>query len=382
MINKKNDEWDIESTFDTHYINIANKNKSRGLTIGLEHEFFLLKSNNKPADINDSQNFLKLFAKKSHWRITEKKHGYITMLGRDCKNGSYNSLKYEYPPHLMEIAFGYSTDLHTLHEIVSDFFNIAKIIAKQVGLKLNNLPYRNDIIPNLKLLKNIESNQYNLHKSRKIIAHNKNISDINIIEFPSYTASTQVHIGGFNFVNNDVLKNLYTIEPITNYLSLKNFIDSSSVFKNRWKNYTKLFGDTSLFLFPQTEGWGYKQWRDHLINEYLKIKNINLDIIEFVESARDLQIIKPKIYGTIEFRSSPAQPDIKNIMNLAAMKLAQSILSLEGFFFNYTEEASKVWNRIILDPTLYETYILKFNKKLKKIFSNRKLGEEIYLLDR
>jgi hypothetical protein len=68
----------------------------------------------------------------------------------------------------------------------------------------------------------------------------------------------------------------------------------------------------------------------------------------FLISARDNQVIKPRIFGTLEFRSAPARRAGRYVLALAALRLGVSAFALErsihsSLRMSYPEACRRWW---------------------------------------
>lgn len=332
---------------------------NKGLSFGIEHEFFLF-NGTKTASLNDSQLFLNEFSKRKGWKKYLDKNNLIDKVGYDEKNG-YHALKYEYPPHMLEIAIGYSRNYEEFSNKTLLLLSEIEETANSIGLRVVHTPSIPNANIDKKSLKKMESKQLQLHYNRKKIAFDKNIYDENIYEFPSRIAATQIHIGGFNWIENDnFLEKVYIYEPIVNYLILSLFKSPQKTFKERWQGYNNLFDDFKLFGFPGKDKWGFDLWKKELLLEF-KSKGKDQNIIEFINNSRDLQLIRPKTYGTLEFRSTPGLDNIKNFDYLCRIRIAQCLCAENSEFkpFSY-KESKHIWNDIFASPEKYKKQIDDF----------------------
>ena len=312
------------------------------LTIGVEHEFFLLNTNGTPADHAQSQDFLQKIANLKHWRIYKTSHdpavgNYISRVSKESKYG-FCALKYDHHPHLLEIAFPYFDNLHDLYSIISSTLADFKEVAQQLSLQLSSSSFLDGQAPESPL-----QDFVNLRSYRKTVLeeNSKEISP-DLYNYAASIAATQTHIGGSNWWNNKTLVSaLYTFEPeilFINFESLNTNLSFEVFLKKRWLGYLTVFEKSPLIGYPAFDDWNIENWVSALLKSPLcgpatsswsgrtweildtKPKDFS-DLNYFITAVRDLQIIRPKLFGTLEFRSDAALPTAEAIIRMAAIRL-------------------------------------------------------------
>ena len=110
--------------------------------------------------------------------------------------------------------------------------------------------------------------------------------------------------------------------------------------KDRWSYYYKVFEKFPLLGFPNYVNWNRVQWYEDLYN-FSYSDNPDSSI----HKLRDLQIIRPRMFGTVEFRSDSSQSNIDSILNLSALRLGQFLLAAEGKNLQLPSysEACRLW---------------------------------------
>ena len=86
------------------------RSKSRSVpTFGLEHEVFICDYGSNELNYSDFkiQKLFKHLVKYFDWKVTGSINGRVKSLGKDNLNGTFNSIKMEFPCHLLELATGY-----------------------------------------------------------------------------------------------------------------------------------------------------------------------------------------------------------------------------------------------------------------------------------
>jgi hypothetical protein len=155
------------------------------------------------------------------------------------------------------------------------------------------------------------------------------------INYAAVIAATQTHVGGTQWwKTKKFISNLYSFEPEILLIS------SSKSHSSRWAGYSAVFRGMPLVGFPDLPSWSMESWTKALFHSPLagpeeaswsgrtladgtefpfKLEPSPWDA--FLKSVRDMQIIRPKIFGTLEFRADPAQRDADNILAMAALRL-------------------------------------------------------------
>ena len=368
--------------FDKYFFDLTTGLVKKGLTLGLEQEFFLVHLNGKPADLKISQFFFQKLIDQKYLQVREKHENYFLRLGIENSNDTYNSLKYEFPPHLLEISYGHFTDLNQLNENVQRTMQQLDECAFACDLRVLNVPHFNQAKADLSILRELNHLQLDLFRNRQEIAKTKGIFEERIAQFPAYIASTQFHIGGLNWAKDShIINSLYSFEPFICYLAhkqceIKLKTKLSEIYQNRWLGYQSMFDDTSLFGIPKESQWSFEHWKNNFSNNY----NTPNDVINDVKNKRDLSFIKPRHIGTLEFRSLPALSSTKEILRFAAYRLAQSLLAKENkTLLNDLGQVRSVWDKIFLSPEIFQDQINLFKKLSFDVLVARDKGEERYL---
>jgi hypothetical protein len=120
-----------------------------------------------------------------------------------------------------------------------------------------------------------------------------------------------------------ILSSLYRREPalLTGEIVLLGAdAPSREVVRERWDAYRSgCFGP--LVGFPQLPEWTGDKWRSALHQAPHLEKPVPEGPEAFLASVRDNQIIKPRRFGTLEFRSAPALESGRKVLALAALRL-------------------------------------------------------------
>ncbi len=376
---------DLYEVWEESCIYQLKKKSLSGLSIGIEIEFFLQSGDQRLADLDDSQRFFRrlkeIFANKDpglrveNEEINEK--DCIFALKYQTSKNSWISISYEYSPHLLEVSFNHQNNLHKIKENMNMIFNDLEQAARSSKLQLNFNGLLSE--EEIKSISNaLNKSQKDLQESRlQMLNQGPYANDTKLANFPSYLAATHIHISGYAWwEDQEFINRLYSIEPFL-------MLEAKGVnFKERWSLYYKLFNDFSLVGFPNYQKWNLQEWIQALYNEsYLpskeKVKNFNS-----INKLRDLQIIRPRAIGTIEFRSDSAQKTVDSILRLAALRLGQYILAqkpLEDFFPDY-KSARELWlNQMNSGKDFDESTKKKVFDRIKNALKDRDQGEELFI---
>ncbi len=299
-------------------------NQSGVITIGLELEIFLRDSNDQLSSLDQSQEFLKKLSELPHWKIFQRsdQSQYITRVSFELENGKYHSVKYEHPPHLIELALSYFDNILELKEHLHSSLSDMHQAAHQAGLKLDINANAEPTKLDWPLINKIEGRFENLSNSRKKLFNhfNQEIVDESKINFTTYTAATQYHIGGIRWWNQnpEFMNRIHQNE----FLISANAFKTKKEFDTRWDSYRYVFRQMKLLGFPQIDNWTFENWIQTMIQD----NPFESNLIKM----RDLEIIKPKWIGTIEFRSDPATKDLDLIIAQAALRLGSYLNAMKS----------------------------------------------------
>jgi hypothetical protein len=356
-----------------------------GLSIGLELEFFLLDSNQSPVGLESSQAFLHslltLYQSRGHVNIEEEILNGKKCLSRiKCPIGStaWNSIGYEYPPHMLEVSLSYHPSLVTLKAELKSFLEDASRCAEALGLTICLQASLNE--KQQSEMQRIEnSTQRVLRQSRlEMLESGPFASEHKVADFPAYLAATHFHIGGYQWWNiPGFVENLYRLEPFV-------MLEAKGIgFKERWSNYLKVFHNFSLVGFPSTNSWTHDWWMEELFKTSYQRQQGSIDSAYALNKLRDLQVIRPRAIGTIEFRSDAAQSSCDEVMRLAALRLGQFLIAqkkLPDWIPSYAV-SQKLWKlQMDIGKDLNEDLKSLVLSEIESQITQRGLGEEVLFL--
>lgn len=374
------------------------------LTTGVEVEFFAFDNSGKPATIEHTQKFIKEIINIYGWSpSTDRSQADIetSSASRELSNGRYSKLKYEYPPHLMEVAFTFFPNLNDLYREIKTVWIDLQTAASIAGITLKFDPF---ISPDLVLdISNNSTKTDHLNASREIYLRNQNkpFSKSDLL-FTAYTAGTQIQLGGLDWFNNpNLVHSLYDLEsqnPLYgNTLAAGDIVVGQNNLHRRVEIYKKCFPNMSLVGFPDLSEWTIDTWVESLLRgplgygapkslqgfSYLEISPENRPpIAEVIAALRDQQFIKPRVLGTIEFRADPSLNSPEKLIALAAWRLGQAILAINSADSTLPDfrELGKKWqqNRTHCTESAAKSASIAVDRAIKALAARGK-GEEVFL---
>jgi hypothetical protein len=365
----------IEEQLKCKLLEKYSKHKIEALpTVGVEHEFFLVDEFGSPASLQQSQMFLQALSALPSWTVYRKVmidggSEFITQLSRD-HSGKYSAVKYEFPPHLLEVAFSYHSDLDELSREIFSIWADLLTACRNSRMHIWSVPAIASPKLDFEKIYKIDHNQRSLVESRIgcFIDGNREVNQ-EAVNFPAFIAATQVHIGGYDWWNSpSIVRNLYLLEPHMQSFSYSLLKGSgarkSETLKSRWFLYREVFQDLKLLGFPDLRDWSFHDWVGALCDSPLVMSksevgyipnlrslqnSTSVDFLLHIAKARDLQIIKPKLIGTLEFRADPSLPGPDQILALAVARLAQyhcAISMMDHGADSYAEARKEWWSNV------------------------------------
>lgn len=341
------------------YIDKRLSKQTGEVRIGVESEFFLFKGD-ELVTLDESQNFLEEIRKTGIFYVREmfRNSNLIKKLSMDTVDNGYYTIKYEYPPHLLEVAYGHYSSVSELLDSLNFIESMLLEVSKKLDIDIRYLPSVDPTLVDFSVVQKVDHIQAVLLKDRKIIAEKKNLS-FNQSEFPAYIASNQVTISGTNWIEQkNFISILYTLEPTINYIykifacrkwpNLVKFED----FRKRNKLYALSFGDYELFGYPNSTSWSPDKWIS-FSKKNAKVANNVSSIFDI----RDLQFIKPKKTGALEFRDTLSVGGKESLFFISCVRLAVYLLSndfgtREIGVVNLRDKSLSSYNRIRINIDL------------------------------
>jgi hypothetical protein len=138
---------------------------------------------------------------------------------------------------------------------------------------------------------------------------------------------------------------LYVAEPENAMVAYAAFAGGADdVRAHRWQGYLDVFKGLPLVYYPSFSPWTIDAWVEALLSTPLAglhdaswsarlmgdVAVADSELPALLDDARDLQLIKPRMYGTIEFRGDPAQPTAVDIVRVASARRVAVTSSLNA----------------------------------------------------
>lgn len=366
--------------------------QSAEISVGVEHEFFIFKKSGGVADWGDAQNFFKKMAHQRGW-VFSSGTGMDAMVSRQYSRNRFAKIKFEYPPHLLEIAFTYDTNLNVLEAGFTEVWQQVSSAAEASDLMVVNTPF----LPQSAIEQVIQLSsrpEYDYSRYRSSIADGGDPNPLTY-QFPLYTASTQIHVGGINWWRDfSAIENIYAFESILwiygSLLLTSCTSEAASLYTRRRELYTQCFPTLQLVGFPDFDKWTLDHWARAMISgpmigdadflsEGLSYAEADqsIPISDVFARLRDCQYVRPRIMGTIEFRGDAAVPTVNAVMALAALRLGICLNAHRSLVPSY-DLARQRWIKGVFADNFEENY----RETIEMIYETlvaRGLGEERFL---
>ena len=322
------------------------------LTVGVEHEMFL-NVGERPCSHDESQNLFKALT-RTGWQVTSiEDFGF----GPDIASltpayDSHTYLKYEQHPYLIELAFDFRSNLFDLETLIIQVLTDLNVAARSIGLSISASPFC-CVSPDHPATRSEAALQKSLRAYRRELLEKQGRPvDPTLDNFSAVIAATQVQVGGLEWWTDHRLINaLYSYEvPLlgASYLCCALNEPAENAAARRWSGYAETLRGLPLVGFPNLDQWTNSSWIDALI----RTPTINRIAIErpedFFVSVRDLQIIRPRVFGTLEFRGDPAQASVEGILAMAAIRLGCRIGARHGYYLPGSFQAHRTnwWHHV------------------------------------
>lgn len=378
------------------------------LTVGVEHEFFLVDQENKPANAQVSQEFMLHIASLPGWNASEnfsfnEVSKIVWRISHRDNKETLTSLKYKHHPHHFELTTPLCPDMHELKNKLERKLVLIENAAQKFNLKvfsqsLLGVPsFQKSVMSDIPYYADMRNFRTKLYlKSGEAV-------DSEAVNFPAVMASSKTVIGGVNWYKQpEILQRLYLIEPKIQSLILPrksswNGADIQEVLRRRWNGILAPHKFSPLVGFPRIVEWNIEEWLNALMRMPLPgpkdkpwtARTLN----ELKESPfgspssllnrmSEFQMIAPDYNGSVKFNSDPTQTDLKYLMNLVAFRLGLTAVAALGFTPKSTLiQSEKEWKKRIngeepLKSKEAPAYFAAADKGLRL----RKQAEEKYLV--
>lgn len=397
-------EDQIESYLTEQVSKARGRNPFQGATVGLEQEFFVFKSDGKtPAELADTQSFLKELSSRDGWVKIESKErpdsAVWTRVSYEHENSRYTAIKYEFPPHLLEIAFTYYDSIHDLNCDIEARWKDIQATADACHLKIALKPFIDPPALNFEDQISVDPKLPALAESRRVYFKRRGEEvDARTVDFPSFVAATQTQVGiPYAWGNEKFMHRLYALE-----LSLLPLLNRTpEALGQRQKYYDSVFRGLKLLGIPDLKRWTLQDWIQAICDSPL-ISNLksgndtlrsmwesgkNQDLAALMSRVRDLQIIRPKAIGTVEFRGDASVSDPSEMIRVVAIRFAATLLAADAEFSIPNEDKTlghirSEWNERIQAQEWTESQIkeaVQIFQAMREVLENRGRSEEKYL---
>ena len=327
--------------------------QSADLTVGIEHEFFLYTAAGSPASHKDSQRFFQTLETEGWGSVilTEKRlDTYVGACKKTYATGQL-TVKYEHHPHLLELVLPPVKNLWKYSELWQRIWSDFERVCKKLQMNPCCEPQCRVDTADDRLF-SVAEVPTRLRAYRRRQARNLGVSLSRSAEnFSAGLAATQVHIGGLPWmVQSSIVSKLYRIEPLALSAELQltpTDEDPQNEVNQRWAAYQSGLAGTLLGV-PHLLEWTVDAWFGALLDAPHLYIPIPEDPKSFLDSVRDNQVIKPRVFGTLEFRSAPARRTRQEVLALAAFRLGICACLLEReddlpLWMSYPEAYCQWW---------------------------------------
>jgi hypothetical protein len=305
------------------------------LTIGIEHEVFL-DVLGEPCSHDKSQALFKALVARG-WQISSVEDfeagAYISSI--NPPHDTRTQLKYEHHPYLVEVAFDFTDNLFDLESQVSRTLCEIEEEASNVGVTVSSTPFCS-VGPDHPSTRSESALAQSLRAYRRALLEKQGRTvSPELDNFSAVIAATQVHIGGLEWwISPTLIPALYSLEATLlgcSYLCCNLSGPPEYAAAKRWAGYAETLRGCPLVGFPDLNEWTRASWIAALTCTPT-INGAAFDSArDFFVSVRDLQIVRPRIFGTLEFRGDPAQGSVPGILAMAAIRLACCIGARNGY---------------------------------------------------
>lgn len=302
------------------------------LTVGVEHELFLYRDR-EPCDHEASQRFFAALAAGCEGTgVHERDPGlgdYVSAVLIPSSAGCPIEIKYEHHPHLIEIAIGPFGTVNDLHAEIQRAIDLVDTASAAVGLTRGRHPFLESPFADYATWSaHGLGRALRAYRTVELRRKGGDLTDTFLLNFSAYIAATQVHVGGVSWSRLPALVGwLYGVEPWVSSDVYRLLPEAFRDPERRWRGYLGCLGHLPLVGFPPGAEWTLDTWAAHLaamppLGDAARGSA--------VETIRDLQLVKPRALGTIEFRGDPSLPTARDIAAATALRLGLCVAGLSG----------------------------------------------------
>lgn len=314
-----------------------------GWSVGVEHELLLVGDDALPVRHEESQALLELLARQGiPHAVDTAEYGRMTV-AVDLPGNEWGPtvVKFDHHPHLLEIAFPPVASLHALYEIVARRLEEVHVAIESVGVSVGGPVLRGDARTDRFCSKLPEFVALRHYRRVILSAAGRDPTD-DAANYSSLIAATQTHVGGARWwAEPHLLERAYALEaslwPVA-------FSTLDVTPEERWSRYLRVFepfplcgwcggvdlsleGYCSLLAKSPLAGGPEDAWAGSTLEGLGGPPLGSWDL--FFSAVRDFPLVRPRRFGTLEYRSDPAQPSAERIVAVAALRLAQTMVAAD-----------------------------------------------------
>lgn len=372
------------------------------LTIGVEQEFFLVRDDGAPVSHVESQAFLESIAGLSGWvgqRVEATPVGLmIDQVLRRAPSGRDTVLKFDHHPHLLEVAFDWAHTVGELEVHIREVCESLDAIAGELSLRCAWTAFASVPTSDPRLVSPLSTFEQLRHYRARLFELRGATPEAAACNYAAGIAATQVHVGGLPWWRRpELVEALYALEPeIAPFAALGPArvagCSPGELLRRRWAGYARVFEGYPLVGFPDLARWTLEDWSSALSQSPLAAGPGNDwagrnaaalggpphgDWDLFFDAVRDLQICRPRRFGTIEFRADAVQPTLESLLGLVALRLGLAAAVLANTPTVEFREAREAWWRGARgEPSPRRQQLLALSREG---LLGRGLGEECHL---
>jgi hypothetical protein len=311
-------------------------------SMGVEHEIFLCMPDKTPATEELSQAVLRSLANDRFRLLDSEYPGFILGVKADDHGTFPTRIAYDLPPHLLEISTAPHHSLQGLQHNLRGAWHQLIAAAARCGARVESVPLVGVGPADTRLLTpRGKWNDLRYYRRKLLGAGNTQFEN-----YAAAIASTQIHVALPATQYPAVVEKLYRLEPEILPVTAAWAGMNPSQLRQRWEGYAAVFASSPLIGFPHLESWSIENWLAAFCLAPMAggpcdawaARNLQQtgffprdSIQSFWYAARDLQIIRPRLMGTIEFRADPAMPTLEAVTRVAALRLGLCLAVLNGY---------------------------------------------------
>lgn len=335
---------------------------ARELTVGVEVEGFLLRAG-VPADWDDAIAFFQAMERSGDWSFCEESEccspNPLPFVRQRGGTDIAPVVKFDHPPHLLEITVGPEPNLIDLAIKIESCLRCVSETARQLQLEFSMQPSVSCAVPEA----DFEFYRGLRWTRRQCRERNGAPIDREAENYAARIAAFQLHVGGLDWATRPSwVEALYCWEPLLLWQGVGTHgpEEAATILKQRWNLYRDAFPGNPLIGFPDMQEWSVGHWANALVDTplygypheafaglSLRQTGIQIPWQEFKWRVRDLQILRPRHFGTIEFRADCAQRSVATLLRMAALRtgLCAALFERQGSPYSFAE-ARTIWWKI------------------------------------